>query len=236
MWIPLESNPDMLTTFVRKLGVPAPWHFCDVFGLDEELLQMVPQPCRAVVLLYPTPQLRAFKEEQRQRGEREGQLLSENLFYMKQHDHVGNACGTIGTIHALANAVEPGDIAQLGEGELRRFVEQQRAAAADPAQIGEALAQAQGIRTVSEEAATLYGQTEAPPAEEQLEAHFCAFVQVDNNLYELDGRKAFPINHGPTTQDTFLVDAARVVRSCFMEKDPTALGFNLMALVQAPPF
>lgn len=47
------------------------------------------------------------------------------------------------------------------------------------------------------------GQTELNP-NEKVNHHFAAFVEKGGNLYELDGRKAFPINHGPTTDDTFL--------------------------------
>ena len=41
---PLESNPDVLNEFSAKLGLEE--HtvaFCDVLGLDDELLEMVPQ-------------------------------------------------------------------------------------------------------------------------------------------------------------------------------------------------
>lgn len=47
------------------------------------------------------------------------------------------------------------------------------------------------------------GQTEANP-DEKVNHHFVAFVEKNGHLYELDGRKDFPVNHGPTCQDTFL--------------------------------
>jgi len=34
--------------------------------------------------------------------------------------------------------------------------------------------------------------------------HFIAFVMKNKCVYELDGRKEFPINHGSTTSATFL--------------------------------
>jgi hypothetical protein len=35
-WIPIESNPDVLSSFARKLGVDSSsYTFHDIFGLDE---------------------------------------------------------------------------------------------------------------------------------------------------------------------------------------------------------
>ena len=52
---------------------------------------------------------------------------------------------------------------------------------------------------------------------------------VDGNLYELDGRKSFPINHGPTTRETLLSDSCKVIQQ-FMSRDPTELRFTIVAL------
>ena len=35
-WLPLESNPDIMTQFAAQIGLDASkFAFCDVFGLDE---------------------------------------------------------------------------------------------------------------------------------------------------------------------------------------------------------
>lgn len=47
----------------------------------------------------------------------------------------------------------------------------------------------------------LEGQSEPS---ENVNHHFIALVHKEGHLYELDGRKEFPINHGPTTADTLL--------------------------------
>lgn len=47
------------------------------------------------------------------------------------------------------------------------------------------------------------GQTDANSDEPVLH-HFVVFVNHNNELYELDGRKSYPIKHGDTTDDTFL--------------------------------
>ena len=39
--------------YVHTLGMGKTYEFCDVFGLDSELLMMVPQPVISVVVLYP---------------------------------------------------------------------------------------------------------------------------------------------------------------------------------------
>jgi ubiquitin carboxyl-terminal hydrolase L3 len=48
------------------------------------------------------------------------------------------------------------------------------------------------------------GQTKPPSTSEDINLHFIAFVEKDGDIYELDGRKEFPINHGPTSPSTFL--------------------------------
>lgn len=54
-------------------------------------------------------------------------------------------------------------------------------------------------------------------------------MNVDGTLYELDGRKTFPIKHGVTSDESFVQDAARVCKE-FMDRDPEELRFTVMAL------
>jgi ubiquitin carboxyl-terminal hydrolase L3 len=62
--------------------------------------------------------------------------------------------------------------------------------------------------------------------------HFVAFIEKDGCLYELDGRKEFPINHGATSSETLLEDSAKVVRG-YMDRDPEELRFTMLALAPA---
>lgn len=91
-WIPLESNPEVLTRFANALGLGDGMMFCDVFSID--LLDMVPQPAMAVVLLFPlTPSIEAGT--MRDMGDA---TTDSSTYFCKQT--IGNACGTIGLIHA----------------------------------------------------------------------------------------------------------------------------------------
>ncbi|XP_069194485.1 ubiquitin carboxyl-terminal hydrolase isozyme L3 isoform X2 [Procambarus clarkii] len=217
-WLPLESNP----AFLAELGVPASWTIHDVYGLEDELLSMVPQPVGAVILLYPFNEKgKEFMTKNDEELEAEGQEVPEKVYFMKQF--VGNACGTVALIHAIANNV---DKIELGDGALKDFLE--KTTSLSPEERGHALESDEGISKAHDESAQ-EGQTEAPERDAVVNEHFIAMVEVDGNLYELDGRRKFPVNHGPTSADTLLQDAAKVCRQ-FMDRDPEESRFAIVAL------
>lgn len=67
-----------------------------------------------------------------------------------------------------------------------------------------------------------------PNIDEEVDLHFIAFVEKDGDLYELDGAKGSPINHGPCGDD-LLEAACKVVRK-LMEINPEENRFNLIGL------
>lgn len=224
-WLPLESNPAVMNKFMTGLGVPGAWQCTDVYGLDEELLAMVPQPVLSLILLHPlSGKEEEFAAQQEEKIDADGQEVSENVYFMKQC--VGNACGTVALIHAIANNM--GKI-ELDDGPLKEFLEKTKEMS--PEDKGTALENDEGISKAHEESAQ-EGQTEAPDREAKLDMHFVAFVEVDGTLYELDGRKKFPINHGSTSADTLLKDAAEACRE-FIKREPEESRFALVALASA---
>eukprot|EP00457_Paulinella_chromatophora_P012609 gb/GEZN01012831.1/.p1 GENE.gb/GEZN01012831.1/~~gb/GEZN01012831.1/.p1 ORF type:complete len:262 (-),score=59.50 gb/GEZN01012831.1/:241-1026(-) len=228
-WLPLESNPGVLSAFARRTGLPKDWSFYDVYGLDDELLEFVPKPCAAVVLLFTvSKELRNFKQKQAEKIKEEKQTLSKSLFYITQHDGIGNACGTIATIHALTNAANY----FTPQGAIGKFQKEWKGKS--PAEIGHGLVKAKDIQEVSEAAASSeVAQTATPQRTDAVDAHFIAFIQSEGALYEMDGRKAFPINHGKTSNGTFLKDVAKVIQKNFFDVSPQS-NFSLIALAKEP--
>ncbi|KJP88462.1 hypothetical protein AK88_01914 [Plasmodium fragile] len=52
IWVPIESNPESLYLYSCKLG-QTKLAFQDIYGFDADLLDMIPQPVHAIILLYP---------------------------------------------------------------------------------------------------------------------------------------------------------------------------------------
>lgn len=216
-WLPLEANPDVMNQFMWGLGVPEDVGFCDVYGLDDEMLAMVPQPVFAVILLYPQNRNKESQASTASSGETKEP--SKNVYFTKQT--IGNACGTVGIIHALGNAASR---IKLGEGSyFDRFYK--RTANMDPAQRAAFLEEDQEMED-AHSAAVHAGDTEA---KDGVIEHYICFSCVDGELYELDGLNSQPILHGPSTPDTFLQDAAKVIKERIGMYSQSN-NFNVMAL------
>jgi len=150
-----------------------------------------------------------------------GQKVSEKLYFVRQH--VGMACGSIAVIHAIANNRS---LIKLEDFGLAKFLENTKDK--DPEERGHMLGTDENI-TSAHKTVSLKGQTN-PDDFVKTDFHFICFTQVDGSLYELDGTKKFPINHGPTSKDSLLKDAAKVIQTEFVDKNPGELFFSLIAL------
>ncbi|XP_008553745.1 ubiquitin carboxyl-terminal hydrolase [Microplitis demolitor] len=222
--VPLESNPDVMTKFIHQIGVPSKWALHDVYGLDPELLAMVPKPALALILLYPeSEKAQAYAAELEAKIKEEGREPPENVFHMQQC--VPNACGTVALIHAILNNL---DQIELEDGILKNFLEEAKDLSF--VERGKLLMNTASEIIDAHEQLAQEGQTPAPQENAPVYHHFVAFIEKDGSLYELDGRKSIPINHGPTTKDTLLENAAKVCGE-YMARDPEEVRFTMIALV-----
>lgn len=103
---------------------------------------------------------------------------------------------------------------------------------------GAALLAEKSVQEMSDQTAAA-GTTEGAGTDDAQGQHFIAFVNRGGCLYELDGRNfsrqdtdadAMPFCHGATTDDSFLSDAAKVIREDVMARDPESINFNITAL------
>jgi len=231
-WFPLESNPELLNSYISKLGFDSSqFHFVDVFSTEAWALEMVPQPVAAVIMLYPISQPQEAHRSEENTNVIPKQQVSDKVWYMKQR--IGNACGTIGILHALGNlslTTEAG-----ADGLIKKDSWLDRFYSCCPRSLGPTekasiLESDKEIESMHDAAtADDANQTGRGELDDAVNTHFVALVNIDGGLYELDGRKEAPIHHGSTGQTSFLKDACVVVDT-FMQRDPGELRFTIVAL------
>lgn len=140
---------------------------------------------------------------------------------------ISNACGTIAVLHAIGNCLDrvtpsPGSFLQQFFAATAAMAPDERGAFLESPPPG-----APDIEA-AHQAAAAEGSTAPPAPGEEVDLHFVAFVHRGGRLYQLDGRRAGPVDHGATTPETLLQDAAAVVRK-FVESS-SSLSFNVIAL------
>lgn len=229
-WLPLESNPEIFDAFGKRIGLPADVGFFDVLGLDEELLDMVPEPCAAFILLFPCePEIMARR---RTAGKYEPEQ-TDDIFFLSQHREAGNACGTFAAIHAITNTRHVFELRRGGP--LDKLLDVGTGMSAN--ERGRHLLTMSELRERSDAAASDTAAQTACPSRDgpELDHHFVALVcSSKGRLVELDGTRPHPIDHGPVTPANFKQRAAEVVRRCFLPAEGGSIEFALCALCRKP--
>jgi len=222
-WLPIESNPEVMTKFLRACGMESSWAVCDVFGLDEALLAMIPQPTAALLLLFPMSKKYSEYCESAEKSIAECKdKLPSDLYYMKQT--ISNACGTVALIHAVANNM---DKVAMGDGSLKTFLEATKDATPEERAVK---LEADDSICKNHDDVARQGQTATPGENDEVEYHFISFVEKDGRLFEMDGRKSGPLDCGST--DNFLFSAAEECKK-YMARDPDNINFTVVALAPA---
>ena len=211
----MESNPEVMNTFLHKVGVKSNLQVVDVLGFDEELLQMVEGQVEGVLLCFPI------------RGETDTTVDEEaksRLYFIRQT--IRNACATMALIHLVANQCKDDDFEP--DSSIKQFIRESKQL--EPEVKANKFESCNSIASAHETASS-EGQTEAPAASDSVEYHFISIIHDNNNIYEMDGRKMGPINHGPTTPQSFLRDAVQVVKK-FVDVNSANPNFSMQAITR----
>uniref|UniRef100_A0A3Q4AQU1 Ubiquitin carboxyl-terminal hydrolase n=1 Tax=Mola mola TaxID=94237 RepID=A0A3Q4AQU1_MOLML len=199
----MEWTPmELNPELMRCLGVSESWRFVDVVGLESEQLSAVPKPCCALMLLFPlTHKHESFRQQQADKV-----AGGSEVYFLKQT--AGNSCGTIALLHAVANNKSKMTFGESSGSILKKFLDE--------------------TANMSPDGRTKHLDKNQA---DKVNFHLIAFVNVNGQLYEFDGRMDGPVKHGATSDDiSFLSqDAAKVCRG-FIEREQGEVRFSSVAL------
>ncbi len=227
-YIPLESNPDLFTKLIHKLGVPPSLAFVDVLSIDDpDLLAFIPLPAFVFILVFPTSNTYedeiaredTNKEDYSRRGEKE------DVMWFKQT--INNSCGLYGILHAVSNGEGRNFIRESKSlpliylyiqifylaFELGSSIEK-RDSNSHKAEPNSSLAnlstsclllgpddRALEELEVANAEVTMQRDSSVPNnAEDEVDFHYLRFLKSHNNdhLYEIDGDRKGAIDRGPS--------------------------------------
>lgn len=227
---PLESNPESINQYLVKLGVDSSTGVSDILGFTDDLLAFVLRPVRAVIFLYPYdhPNIESdfslLQESDEERAQKDREL-GKDLYVIEQT--IGNACGTIALIHALANnrsviKFEPDSL-------VKKFIDS--TLDKTPEERGQLLEEQEAMAAAHKEAAEA-GETEMNM---NTNLHFVALAEHNGFLWKFDGSNKKPekrcIRVNTATKGDVLESSAEYLRK-FMEKNPDLLQFAALSINQ----
>jgi ubiquitin carboxyl-terminal hydrolase L5 len=217
-WCLIESDPGVFTELVHKFGVTGV-QVEELWSLDKEQFTDL-KPVYGLVFLFK------WTGDSEAAGSVVQDSRLDSIFFARQV--INNACATQAIMSVLMNITD----SQVNLGTtLQEFKE--FCGALDPETKGLALSNSDQIRTVHNSFArqTLFEFDSKKADKDDDVFHFVSYIPLGGRIYELDGLKRGPVDHGPAGEDW--TEAVRPVIEARMQKyQQGEIHFNLMALIQ----
>jgi len=217
-WCLIESDPGVFTELIHKFGVSGV-QVEELWSLDKELFQEL-HPVFGLIFLFK------WTADDEPAGTVVQDSRLDKIFFAKQV--INNACATQAILSALMNITDPSVVLGPTLEELKEFC-----SSFDAGMKGLTLSNSDQIRTVHNSFArqTLFEFDSKAATKDDDVFHFVTYVPVEGRLYELDGLKAGPVDHGVVGGDW--VETVRPIIEARMAKYTAGeIHFNLMAVMQ----
>ena len=223
-WVPIESNPSVIAEYLQALGFPmSQYQVADILSTESWALDMLPGSLSAVLLLYPiTPVSDAHHSSFTPDS-------TSSVYHLKQL--ISNACGTIALIHIAANLREneiTGTSTPL-TGFFHRFLSQTDSLSSE--ERGQILVSNPDLFSEIELAHRHAASQGVSHAVDRVNTHFIAFVPKQGCIFQLDGRKTGPINHGKY-EGQFGSRVLEVIQREFIQRDPEQVQFAMLGVTR----
>ena len=217
-WPPLESDPTIFTDYMKKIGMSSDWQICEIFGLDDDCLGFVPQPCLAVIATME----RIDKADGKPGAGKDSTIVP---FYMKQTGKLDNACGIIAMLHSILNNTQHISLGE--ESILQKLLTDSASLNAD-----ERATYLEEFKDFQTEHASYASEGQsAMPSRDETKHHFVAFIKGPNDeLIELDGTKDGPAVISEHCEDLLKSVAVEIKRR--IEDKNISESLSLMALAK----
>ena len=214
---PLSNDPEVMTQYAQTLGlIPDSFQCSEVFSLDPEMLAFLPPNPKSLIFLYPIGPSNGTLENRHQNDP-----INSNPQPWFSYQTLSNACGTIAIIHTILNNL---NIFLIKENSwLDNFIKISQNMS--PEERGKFIEKDDSVKSTHEATAI---SDDTPFVEQDLENHFIAFIEFNNQLYELDGRKPQPICHGPITN--LIENATNIIQNDFYPFIDDVMRTSLMVI------
>lgn len=209
-WEPLEGTPEALNTLTKELGVSG-WEFAQVWSMSD-----VPRSAVAFILLYPTlPELEAHL-----RRKSDSNSCSFDGFFVRQL--VGGSCLTIAALHALMNGIP-----EIPKGSVLSELIQTECDVSDKESLRRRSLDVVEHPSIRRGHAMAARNLATSQAGQRQGRHFIVFVKKDGALWELDGRREWPMCRGS-------IDAVSAVQGILAASSDRRVHFDVSLLALVP--